>query len=171
MRKRGQLGKAITTFPVMILVFLVMVIFVALAALAFELNGSEIKEDEVDSIKQEIFDLDGLKVFDVVVDFVYNWNGIGGGKVLEFLIRDRGEVDCIYFEGISPSYLEDQSVILENVEDGRQNVQGNRVRTRPFSKDKWPADKEKEVRFSMLNKKGKNVEVNYKYYKGECENE
>jgi len=172
--KKGQLGKIITTFPIMLLIFLIIGGYLILAGFAFGVKGQKIpvsiEEVNLGDVIFKDIELNGEKI--MLVDALI---GLDEG------IIKREEID----RGLEKAFNENKYVLLLNVESnslGRvflgaivtKNIillENNKITysSRPLDILNNYRNEEllKKVSFN-INKEGKKFNYNIEYYYGEA---
>ena len=181
--KRGQLGKIITSFPVMILIFLIMAVYLLLTGLVFTIKGSsvpsEISSVELEPVllKEINIEIDKTKknllIFDAIAAY---WNDKItiyqlGEELEDFMRRASNEDYCLAIaQGLNenPAGLLGGEAINDffyRYKDGTMYLEGN-IGTKPGILRRYEGEGLlNQISFAVSNP---NRRIYVQYYYGRC---
>ena len=171
MNRLGVLDKAFTAVPVMLLVFFIMIIFLAGTVTISKLNKSGLPEGGyglfVFSVKNESnFVPLGARVFDTFVHYSYypSTTATSSKMVLsEYFAKKMNPDTCFYLDIEEPAGQKD---FILHVKDFNGNI--NEMLGKISNYRLKRGDIADEVKYSLVNQNGDLVDVHYFFYYGKC---
>lgn len=165
--KRGQIGKIISTFPVMILIILIMGGFLVLVGFASILKGPEAVSPVVVNSASEVDGYVESKIYALIYEIAYAQSGsYSSDTVRDFIVLNMEEGMCFYLDLSEGMFGSGYTILYEKrAEDDIKDISQSDDRLKyVYSKDV----RSSEVHYYLKNQNGEWTEVLYYIYYGGC---